>query len=331
MRFPLSAFLIALLVSYFLTPAVRRLAISSGVMDVPDPRRVHTEPIPRWGGLAIYFAVVAAMAILFTFGHLWDRRFQWTEWSLGLIGVGGLIVLMGALDDKYQFSAITQMLFLLLMGVVVQFFGVQIQGISRSLVADRPTYDPQTMWLALGSLSMPITAIWIFVVTKTMDTIDGLDGLAAGVGAIAAAALAFLSLQARQPEVAIVAAAASGAAIGFLRHNYNPAKIFMGTGGAQFLGFLLAGLAVIGTYKMITVVVMGVSLLVFGLPLFDAGFVVIRRLRSGQPIYKADKRHLHHHLLAKGLTHRQVVLLLYGVTLALSAAGILVFNLAKTR
>ncbi|MEI6512295.1 MAG: MraY family glycosyltransferase [bacterium] len=329
MRFPTIAFLIALLISYFLTPFVRKIAISSGVIDQPDARRVHKEPTPRWGGLAIYAGVLFALTIVNTFGYIWDKRFVWHEWSAGLMLIGGLIVLMGALDDKYQFSAITQMLFLLCMGVVVQLFGVQIQGISKPFAPSKPDYDAHTMWLALGGLTMPITAIWIFVVTKTMDTIDGLDGLAAGVGAIAAAAIALLALQARQPEVALLSAAGCGAAVGFLKHNYNPAKIFMGTGGSQFLGFLLAGLAIIGTYKTITVVVMAVSLLVFGLPLIDAFVVVLRRLRSGQPIYKADKRHLHHQLLDIGLNQRQAVLILYAVAIALGITAVLIFKFAR--
>jgi UDP-GlcNAc:undecaprenyl-phosphate GlcNAc-1-phosphate transferase len=151
-----------------------------------------------------------------------------------------------------------------------------------------------------------------------MDTIDGIDGLAAGVAGIAGVTLSIIATYEEQPRVALVAAAIAGASIGFLRHNYNPAKIFMGTGGAQLLGFMLASLSIVGAFKTAAALALFIPILVFGVPIFDAAFVVVRRIVSRQPITQADKRHLHHTLLKKGFSQRQTVWILYTVAAALS-------------
>ncbi len=331
-----AVFLIALSVSYLLTPWVRQLAIRWGVMDIPDARRVHTEPIPRWGGLAIYLATLVGMLAGLTRlyllapndGIFWQRAVPF----VGLILVGTGVLLVGMWDDRKGFSAVIQAGFLLLAGLVVQLFGVQIEGFAAPIGGKFDTAH----WVPLGVWAIPATALWMFVISKTMDTIDGLDGLAAGVSAIAALALALMALQAAdmldQPYpnwlIAISAAAIAGAAGGFLRYNFNPARIFMGTGGAQFLGFMLAGLSVIGAFKTATAFAILVPLLVFGLPLLDAVNVVIRRALSGQPIYKPDKRHLHHQLLERGLSQRQTVLLLYGIAIAMAVVAVWLYKRA---
>ena len=178
--------------------------------------------------------------------------------------------------------------------------------------------------LKFGLFAAPITAFYIFVVTKTMDTIDGLDGLAAGIAAIAACTLTIIATYGGQPRVAILAAALVGSSLGFLRHNYNPAKIFMGTGGAQFLGFSLACLSIVGAFKTAAAVAVLIPVLAFGVPIFDAAFVVIRRVISRQPITQADKRHMHHTLLGLGLSQRQTVLVLYALAATLSVALLVV-------
>jgi UDP-GlcNAc:undecaprenyl-phosphate/decaprenyl-phosphate GlcNAc-1-phosphate transferase len=311
---------VAAVCALFLTPAVRHWAKRFGIIDQPgDPRRVHTRPTPRWGGMAIALAAGIGMCVGFWALGLAPSGAE-SHALLGLMLVGLAVLIMGALDDKFQFSAGVQLVFLLACGVVVQFFGVQVSGVTKPW----PIAPGDSSWLPLGALAWPITAIWIFVVTKTMDTIDGLDGLAAGISAISACTLTVMSLMSHPQmlPLAVVSAAACGASLGFLKHNYNPAKIFMGTGGAQFLGFLLAGLSVIGAFKIAAVFSVGVPILIFGLPLLDAVIVVIRRISSRQPIYKADKRHLHHHLIAKGLSQRQTVLVLYAVAIVLCATAI---------
>lgn len=331
-----AVFIVALVTTYLLTPRVRQWAIRIGVMDIPDARRVHTEPIPRWGGLAIYAGVVVGMLagllrlyMLAPSDEVFlGRAFQF----IGLLLVGTGVLLVGMLDDKRPLSALVQMGFLLLAGLAVQLFGVQIEGISVPLGGK---FD-QARWISLGTWSIPLTALWIFVISKTMDTIDGLDGLAAGVSAIAAFALALMALQAadmlNQPYpnwlIAITAAAIAGAAGGFLRYNFNPARIFMGTGGAQFLGFMLGGLSVIGAFKTATAFAIVIPILVFGLPLLDAGLAVVRRALTGQPIHMPDKKHIHHQLLERGLTQRQTVLILYGIAAAMAIVAVLLFRRA---
>jgi UDP-GlcNAc:undecaprenyl-phosphate GlcNAc-1-phosphate transferase len=329
-------FLLALATTYLLTPWVRRLAIRVGVLDMPDARRVHTEPIPRWGGLAIYIGVavgmLAGLARLYLLAPSDEAFLERALQFLGLLLVGTGVLIVGMLDDCKQFSALIQMGALLLAGLVVQLFGVQIEGFAAPIGGK----FSEARWIPLGAWSIPITALWLFVVSKTMDTIDGLDGLAAGVSAIAALALALMALQAAdlldQPYpnwlIAITAAAIAGAAGGFLRYNFNPARIFMGTGGAQFLGFMLGGLSVIGAFKTATAFAILIPVLVFGLPFLDAGLAVVRRLLSGQPIHKPDKKHIHHQLLERGLNQRQTVLILYGIATAMAVVALILFRKA---
>jgi UDP-GlcNAc:undecaprenyl-phosphate GlcNAc-1-phosphate transferase len=329
-------FLLALATTYLLTPWVRRLAIRAGALDMPDARRVHTEPIPRWGGLAIYIGVavgmLAGLARLYLLAPSDEAFLGRALQFLGLLLVGTGVLVVGMLDDRKQFSALIQMGALLLAGLVVQLFGVQIEGFAAPIGGK----FSEARWAPLGAWAIPITALWLFVVSKTMDTIDGLDGLAAGVSAIAAFALALMALQAAdlldQPYpnwlIAITAAAIAGAAGGFLRYNFNPARIFMGTGGAQFLGFMLGGLSVIGAFKTATAFAIAIPVLVFGLPFLDAALAVVRRLLSGQPIHKPDKKHIHHQLLARGLNQRQTVLILYGIAAAMAIVALILFRKA---
>jgi len=331
-----AVFLLALATTYLLTPWVRRLAIRAGALDMPDARRVHTEPIPRWGGLAIYIGVavgmLAGLARLYLLAPSDEAFLGRALQFLGLLLVGTGVLVVGMLDDRKQFSALVQMGALLLAGLVVQLFGVQIEGFAAPIGGK----FSEARWIPLGAWAIPITALWIFVVSKTMDTIDGLDGLAAGVSAIAAFTLALMALQAAdlldQPYpnwlIAITAAAIAGAAGGFLRYNFNPARIFMGTGGAQFLGFMLGGLSVIGAFKTATAFAIAIPVLVFGLPFLDAGLAVVRRLLSGQPIHKPDKKHIHHQLLERGLNQRQTVLILYGIAAAMAVVALILFRKA---
>lgn len=316
---PLIAGFGAAAISYFLTPVVRKLAIKKGVVDDPkqDDRRVHTQPTPRWGGIAIYAAFLVG-----ALGTLLIRQAHVGNYIWGLFLISGLLVVVGALDDMYQYKAKVQAVLLLLAGVAIQFFDdgvkngrVHIYGFDIPFVGG---------YANLGLLAIPLTAIYIFVVTKTMDTIDGIDGLTAGIATIAAGTLTLIAMFEGQPRVAILTAATAGAAFGFLRHNYNPAKIFMGTGGAYVLGFNLACLSVVGTIKTAAAAAIFMPLLIFGLPIVDAIVVVVKRIRSGVPITQADKRHFHHELLARGLTQKQTVAVLYTAAAVLAVIGLLI-------
>ena len=319
-RAPLATAVLALVVSLVLTPVVRRIAIEKGAVDDPtlDSRRIHKTPIPRWGGLAIYAGIVVAVGIVMPFAYPKSTTFP--AYLVAMLAIAGVLVIVGALDDLYQYKANVQALVLLAAGVAVQFFYGSIGRVQINTIGV-PIHGPAS-YISLGLLAIPLTAIYIFVVTKTMDTIDGVDGLSAGIAAISAGTLVVIAVYSGQPRVAIVAAAIAGSAIGFLRHNYNPANIFMGTGGAYVLGFLMACLSIVGALKTAAAVAIFLPVLVFGVPIVDAFIVIIRRLLSGQPVTQADKRHLHHTLLGKGLTQRQTVWILYAATAALCAVAL---------
>ncbi len=321
-RFPLLVGLIAALVSWAITPLVRKFAVAKGAVDDPkqDERRVHTTPTPRWGGIAIYAGLAVSLCAVLPFAYPVN---PFPMYLIAMLGCGLLLVALGALDDVKPMRALVQMGYLLAIGVLVQFFSDEIGGtVSRVQIVgmDWPPFDAQMTWIDFGWLAVPITAIFIFVVTKTMDTIDGIDGLAAGVASILGATLSIIATYEGQPRVALVAAAIAGSSLGFLKHNFNPASIFMGTGGAQLLGFMLAALSIVGAFKTAAALALFIPILVFGVPIFDAAFVVVRRIISRQPITQADKRHLHHTLLKKGFSQRQTVWILYTIAAALCMA-----------
>jgi UDP-GlcNAc:undecaprenyl-phosphate GlcNAc-1-phosphate transferase len=313
-RFPLLAALVAMAVSWVLTPWVRSLAINKGAVDDPkrDDRRIHKEPLPRWGGLAIYAGLVVSLLVVLPFAY---SQSPFPPYLIGMIVIGGLLVVVGALDDLYQYKAKVQALLLLGAGLLVQ---IPFNTVGRIQIATLgiPTAPG---YIALHWWAIPLTAIYIFVVTKTMDTIDGVDGLASGIAIIAATTLTIIAAYGQMPRVAILTAAVAGAALGFLKHNYNPAKIIMGTGGAYILGFTLACSSIVGALKTAAAFALIVPVLVFGVPIFDAFFVITRRILSGVPITQADKRHLHHTLLGRGLSQRQTVWVLYVAAAALCA------------
>lgn len=316
-RAPLVTGLLALAVSWLLTPWVRRLAIQRGAVDDPtrDDRRIHKEPLPRWGGLAIYAGILVSLLAVLPFAY---PRGPFPLYLIGMLFIAALLVVAGALDDLYQYSAKIQLLLLLGAGVAVQFFTSEVGQVQiRSLGI--PLFGG---YIPLLYATIPLTAIYIFVVTKTMDTIDGVDGLAAGIATIAATTLTIIAVYGQQPRVAILAAAIGGAALGFLKHNYNPAKIIMGTGGAYVLGFMLACISIVGAFKTAAAIAMLVPLFVFGVPFLDAAQVMVRRKLSGVPITQADKRHIHHALLSKGLSQRKTVLVLWTTAAVLSAVVI---------
>ncbi len=303
------AFLIASLVAYLLTPLVERVAHQEGVIREPRARDIHTRPTPLWGGIAIYLAV-----LLGTLGVL---SISITQDLIAILVGATIVALIGVLDDCLDLSAGIQTLAILLGALITALLGVQIEFISRPFGSGE---------IPLGAWGLPLTLLWMFFITKAVDTLDGLDGLAAGVSAIASATLALMALGTKRPDLAVLCASTSGACIGFLRYNFNPARIFMGTVGAQFLGFVLAGTAVAGLFKVATTVALFLPVMVLGVPVFDALYVTVKRLLRGQPIYKADKGHVHHMLVRRGFTQKQTVLLLYAISLLLSLLALQVFS-----
>lgn len=306
------AFLIAMFVALVATPAVIVLAGKTGAMDAPDARKVHKGPMPRIGGLAIFAGFMVAVLTVLDFAELSPEIARGVR---GLLLGGALIVIIGLIDDYISLPAKVKLLGQILAACVVVYFDVRIDFIT----------DPFGDYFYLEYLAVPATVFWIVGLTNTVNLIDGLDGLAAGVSTIASITIFLVALQQDVMVVALFTAALAGAALGFLRYNFNPARIFMGDTGSMFLGFTLAGISVIGAVKCAATIALIVPILALGVPIMDTSFAIIRRYRGGVPIFKPDKGHLHHRLLDLGFTQRQAVLLMYVIS-ALFGLSAVVLN-----
>ena len=296
------AFAVALIVALLVTPAVILLAKKTGALDAPDARKVHKVPIPRIGGLAIYAGFLASI-IFITAKYGLDA--EMVRETVGLVFSGSLIVALGLVDDYKNLPAKVKLLGqICAAAVLVVFFDVRIDFVT----------DPFGDYIYLDSLAIPATMFWLVGLTNTVNLIDGLDGLAAGVAAIASFTILLIALEQNFILVAIMTAALAGAAVGFLKYNFNPAQIFMGDTGSMFLGFMLAGISVTGALKSVATIALIVPIFALGLPILDTTFAIVRRLRGGVPIFKPDKGHLHHRLLGVGFTQRQAVLLMYVIS-----------------
>jgi UDP-GlcNAc:undecaprenyl-phosphate GlcNAc-1-phosphate transferase len=339
------SFVLAAIFCYFLTPLVKVWAIRHGAVAVPRERDVHTKPIPRWGGVAMYAAYVLTIVCILLWyvvrhnmhPHVpaipWESRE--IEQFAGIFIGATLVAVMGAIDDKFELSALVQSGSLIAAGLILYFCNVRIGGITNPFIAAAPSpstsaYNPAS-WIQFSpAWSCFCTVIWIFGVAKTVDFMDGLDGLAAGISAISAATLALMSAQAHQYEVSVLAAALVGVCVGFLRHNYNPATIIMGTVGAQFLGFLLAAIAVMGTFKIAATLSVALPILVLGVPIFDGVRVVAERTIKHVPAYMPDRTsHLHHILINRGLSIKQAVWVIYAIAALLCAIAFILFRVSK--
>ena len=291
-----------MLVSLIATPFIILLAKKTGAMDEPDARKVHKKPIPRIGGLAIYAGFIASiifMAIKFGLDAEMIRE------TVGLVLSGSLIVALGLVDDYKNLPAKIKLLGqICAAAVLVLFFDVRIDFVT----------DPFGDYIYLEWFAIPATMFWLVGLTNTVNLIDGLDGLAAGVASIASFTIMLIALEQGFVLVAIMTAALAGAAVGFLKYNFNPAEIFMGDTGSMFLGFMLAGISVTGAVKSVATIALVVPIFALGLPILDTTFAIVRRLRGGVPIFKPDKGHLHHRLLSVGFTQRQAVLLMYVIS-----------------
>jgi UDP-GlcNAc:undecaprenyl-phosphate/decaprenyl-phosphate GlcNAc-1-phosphate transferase len=305
--FHLAAFLISAVVVLLTTPIVRKIGLKSGRFDPPGGRKVHKHPMVRLGGVSIFMGTLVALLFVWGtggFGILPPDK----EYEIWGVTLGGLaFFLIGLADDLVSLSP---QLRLLLQSVVAGFAwqaGVRIDFLSLPFQPD-PVSLP--LWLSLG-----ITVIWLVGMANAINWIDGLDGLAAGVSGIAAVIMLIVCLAMSQPAAGLVVAALAGGALGFLRYNFNPAQIFMGDGGAYFMGFTLAGVGVIGLVKSVTTLAVLLPTLILAVPIFDMSAVIFERLRRGKSPFTADKSHLHHRLLKAGLSHRLAVLFIYTLTL----------------
>ena len=290
----LFAFILALAISFACTPAVRMLAIKIKAVDVPkDNRRMHKVPIPRMGGLAIFAGFLVSVLFFVPLGN---------EFRSILIGALILVVL-GIIDDIVALKPRTKFAGQIIAALIPALSGVSIHGIVNPFVPGQ--------YSTLGIFSIPFTVIWIVGITNAVNFIDGLDGLACGVSAIATVTMFIIAVLFGETYIALMMAALAGACLGFLPYNMNPAKIFMGDTGSMFLGYILATVSIQGLFKFYAVISFAVPFILLGLPIFDTGFAIVRRLLKGQSPLQADRGHVHHRLIDLGFDQKQSVAILY--------------------
>jgi UDP-GlcNAc:undecaprenyl-phosphate GlcNAc-1-phosphate transferase len=316
-------FLAATATSAALTPLVRDAAIRWRLgHQPPSARSVHTTPIPRLGGLAIVVAFYAAVLVvaLVSPGARQAIRAE-LPLALGLAGGGLVIAALGVYDDLRGANAKVKLAVQLLTALAMYALGYRIDEIT----------GPWGGTLALGWLGLPITLLWIAGVVNAVNLIDGLDGLAGGVAFFAVATTFVTAFQQADQLMALAAAAMAGAVLGFLRYNFNPATVFMGDTGSMFLGFVLAVTALHTHQKSSATLGIAVPLLALGVPLADTLLAIGRRALRGAPIFSADRGHIHHRLLDRGLSHRQAVLVLYACAGTLAAVALATSYLNSTQ
>jgi|TARA_E500000331_G_scaffold26674_1_gene22787 UDP-N-acetylmuramyl pentapeptide phosphotransferase/UDP-N-acetylglucosamine-1-phosphate transferase len=315
------SFLLAAGVTMVLVPVVRGLGLRLQLTDQPDPRKQHTAPMVRLGGIAMVAGFGLSLTVIWLlggFGLLAPARDQliWSTLAGSLC-----FFLIGLADDLFDLSPWPRLAGQFAVACVIWSQGVRIGAI------DLPWVNGSGSAIVLSdSLSLLATVIWLVGITNAINWLDGLDGLAAGVAGIAAVGLISVSFSLHQVAAGFLAAALAGCCLGFLRHNFNPARIFMGDGGSYFLGFTLAAVSIVGPAKGLTTVSLLLPLLILSLPLADMSAVIMGRLREGRSPFHPDRRHLHHRLLRAGFSHRRTVLLIYVFTQWLASLALVVAN-----
>jgi UDP-GlcNAc:undecaprenyl-phosphate GlcNAc-1-phosphate transferase len=306
---------VAAAISYLLTPPIRRLAIRLDAVDRPGLRRVNTSPVPRGGGVAVAasFVVVTllALALISIFRVVpVPANVQATD-LLGLLLGGILAAAFGVIDDYFDLKARWQFLGQVGLAVIAIVCGITVDFIANPFGPGIVRFE--------GPVAVGFTILWIAGMINSINFIDGLDGLSSGIGLIAALVLGTICLttQIAQPFVTVLCFILAGALLGFLRWNFHPASIFTGTSGVMFLGYTLAVLSILGTAKV------AVAMLILGVPIIDAFWIIVRRLVQGRSPFTPDRGHLHHRLLDVGLSHRQTVLLIYGICVGLGLLAML--------
>lgn len=300
-------FIAAAIVALVATPVVKRFATRFGLVDAPGlARKIHVKPVPRFGGGAVFVGVILVALGYALFGQ-WDFHVVPVRFAVGIF-LGSLVLMLGgALDDKYNLPAKITWLFPGLAAAMVIASGV---GVGITSLAN-PFGGRVSLAHTLLGLPLAVIFIWLWIMGMTYTTklLDGLDGLAAGVSLIGGLVMFSLSLtdKINQPVTATLAIIFVGALAGYLVYAFNPASIFLGEGGSTFLGFFLAVLSVLTGAKIATAV------LVMGIPMLDVGWAVLRRMLRGRSPFSADREHLHFLLLDAGLSQRQAVLIYYAL------------------
>jgi UDP-GlcNAc:undecaprenyl-phosphate GlcNAc-1-phosphate transferase len=304
-------FLVALAISWWLTPEIRSRAMRLGLVDQPDDdRRIHKVAVPRLGGVAIYISIVATLVIMMAVGGRFPK-----EGGLAGIAAGGtLIFVLGLLDDLESIPAKVKLLVQVLAALAAYSLGVRINERIPLPFDIHFGFINIAYGIDLGAWTLPVTIIWLVGISNAVNLIDGMDGLAAGVSAIASVTIWAIAMSAStyHPYPALIAAVLAGALLGFLRWNFNPARIFLGDSGAYLAGFILGSVAITGVLKTATVITVLLPMLILFFPLLDTAWAVIRRVSRGKSIFAPDAEHIHHRLLQTGMSQKKVAYLIYG-------------------
>ena len=290
----IGAVICAFLLTYLLTPAIRAFSIKIGAVDVPkDDRRMHSRAIPQAGGIGVFISFVITTLV-----------FGVPTSEMTAIWTGGLIlIVVGVLDDIFDLNPLLKFIIQIIAALTAVLQGVIVQEI---FLFDR--------YIELGWLSYPLTILWIVALVNAFNLIDGLDGLSSGMCAISCITLICVALMYGNVMQALIAAVLCGACLGFLPYNFYPARIFIGDTGAYFLGFVLAVISIEGVFKISAVISFVLPVMIFALPLLDTVMSFFRRLIHGKAPFSSDKKHLHHRLIALGLSQRHAVLIMYAVS-----------------
>jgi UDP-GlcNAc:undecaprenyl-phosphate GlcNAc-1-phosphate transferase len=310
----LVGFVLAAGLAYVLTPIVRRLAIRYRVVDRPNARRVNVRPVPRGGGVAVTLSFLAVATVLVVVNDQLDLVRTPAALDAGelvaLLAGGALAAGIGALDDYFDLRARWQFVGQIGLAGFAVLLGISISFINNPFGPSFISFDEP---FAIG-----FTMLWIVGMINSLNFIDGLDGLSSGIALIAALTLAVISLtvQINQPFVALLCVVLAGSLLGFLRWNFHPAAIFTGTSGTMFVGYTLAILSILGLAKV------AVALLVLGVPIIDTFWIIVRRVVAGRSPFTPDRGHIHHRLLDLGLSHRQTVVLIYGICAGLGVLSL---------
>ncbi len=303
----IAAFSIAFGVCLLTAPLAKKVAVKLGAIDYPKSRGLNKEPMPLMGGLAMVFGFFAALIIVSPFLYnLPKRQF------LGFIIGGVIIVLTGMLDDTYELGPKAKFSAQLVAAIVVVISGTRLDFVMYPL------------WEYLKNFSPILTVIWIVGIINAVNLIDGVDGLAAGVTAIASTCLMILCIISGTELAVVLTAALAGSCLGFLPRNFSPAEIYMGDTGSTFLGYVLGVSSCIGVFKSYAILSIVIAVLAMALPILDTAFAIIRRAVHHKPIMMADRGHLHHRLIDSGYSHRQAVIILYGLSFVSAVVAILI-------
>jgi UDP-GlcNAc:undecaprenyl-phosphate GlcNAc-1-phosphate transferase len=305
--FYLGTFVGALILSFISTKIVRDLAVKNGWVAAPaQERHLHITALPRLGGIAIVFSFLLATGVALAAGRLFHPISA--SFSLHplvtILPPAILIFMLGVYDDIRTAGPFLKFFVQAVAGAMLFGGGLRILDIPLLFGAH------QFSWM----VGLPLTIFWVIAITNAFNLIDGLDGLAAGSALFSTLVMFVVAILGNASLLSLITLALAGAVLGFLRYNFNPATIFLGDCGSLFMGFMLSALSLYGAQKAPTLIAVAIPLVSFGLPILETSLSVLRRLISGRPVFTADREHIHHKLLEHGWSHRQVVIILYGVS-----------------